>query len=210
MDQGGNLSVSAHPPQRVRQYDFSAPSNSARASGSFGLPRILTTFAAGVSSKSFLTSFPLTHPKSSSIHGLNDQYGKAYPIGCIADSPSRRAVSHSPSAARVSRAGVAARTSPGDRADFPGQRVDALAGAFPTTANARRFLADARPCLFSDPSNLCPSSSEARQRFPVQGFGISPIEGAADHFSCPEIDHDQLPHLSVLPARSSVRPVSVQ
>jgi hypothetical protein len=48
---------------------------------------------------------------------------------------------------------------------------------------------------------------EALQGLAVQCPGVPPVVAASDHFSCPEIDHDQLAHVFVSnPA--CVRPVS--
>jgi hypothetical protein len=103
--------------------------------------------------------------------------------------------------------GVAARLPP-PRAALTRQGVDALPGPL-FSQRKRGPLQPPRPCLFSDPSNLCPSSSEARQRITTEGLGSTPVCLAADHLSCPEIHSDQLAHVVASnPARSSSRPVS--
>ena len=130
---------------------------------------------------------------------------------------------HFPFAARVSRAGVAARTSPGDRADFPRQAED-LSGAFPHTQEGGH---DSRlPAPFQ-----IASSSKSRRPFPlsrrqavqtVSGLVVQALRrrrqtvsarqvvvASSDPHSPSKVNADHVRHLSVLPARSSVRPVSV-
>lgn len=224
---GVHPSVSSQPPQRTRQYVLSASTNSPRATASPGLRSVttlsggasdssfLTSFPRG---HGFMAAPPCDAPRPRSING------PANSKGCNLYSSTDENLTVSKITARVSRVGVAARP-PRLARLLPRRRVSMATGPFsliqtrqaallrltsgpsvdsppvplgphPTTANAGASNPGAL-CLLSSSLNLARPSRVALQGRTVEGFGSKPIEGARDHFSCPEIDLDQLAHSPV-------------
>ena len=177
--------VSSQPPHFTAQYSLIATISLPRASAS-GVPALMwTTFSAGVSASSRLTSFPLGHLFTEatphtlpvSICGHNER-------GC------KQSFVHD---------GYKAVTQ--IRRNSPPER-DVAPGRSSTSGGIRPSLPEISISLASAPR------TEALQRFSVQGLRVAPVMAAADHPLLPKVNDQQLAHVSVLKSAPQ-RPVSV-
>lgn len=167
---GGSSEVSWQPPHLTEQYARNATMSLPRASASSGCDR-RTTFSAGVSASSRLTSFPLGHLFTEAIpHTLPVSNNRHNERGC------KQSFVHD---------GYKAVTQ--IRRNSPPER-DVAPGRSSTSGGIRPSLPEISISLASAPR------TKARQRFSVQGLRVSPVVGPRDHLPCREVHDDQRSH----------------